>query len=235
MNVVEHDKVLLSAYVLGVLDAAEVAEFEAHLAWCAACRQEVAELYKLRDELDKVPSEAFLDGPPVGGDLVLQRTLRIVRATEAQRRPRSVAVAGVAAVIVVTLGVGILLGRQTASDTRAQGLPPATSAPSTPPSGTRNIEGSDAETGARLVATVTPAAGWVRLHVAVQGVRDGEWCKLVVVSKQGEHVEAGGWVVSAKGAREGIGIDGAAIVPPEDMAAVEVMTMDGRTLVSAPM
>jgi hypothetical protein len=226
MTAVEHDQAQLGAYVLGVLEADEVAEFEAHLAWCAACRHEVA-------ELGEVPSEAFVDGPPDGGDLLLQRTLRVVRAAESQRRPRSFPVGGAAAVIVVTLGVGIFLGRQTAPDTSAQDRQPATTAPSTPPSGTRNIEGSDAEIGARLAVTVTPAAGWVRVHVAVQGVREGERCKLVVVSKQGQQVEAGSWVVSAKGEREGSGIDGAALVPPKDVAAVEVVTMDGRTLVSA--
>jgi hypothetical protein len=226
MTAVEHDQAQLGAYVLGVLEADEVAEFEAHLAWCAACRHEVA-------ELDEVPSEAFVDGPPDGGDLLLQRTLRVVRAAESQRRPRSFPVGGAAAVIVVTLGVGIFLGRQTAPDTSAQGLQPATTAPPTPASGTRNIEGSDAETGARLAATVTPAAGWVRVHVAVQGVREGERCKLVVVSKRGQQVEAASWVVSARGEREGSGIDGAALVPPKDVAAVEVVTMDGRTLVSA--
>jgi hypothetical protein len=46
-------------------------------------------------------------------------------------------------------------------------------------------------------------------------------------------VEAASWVVSARGEREGSGIDGAALVPPKDVAAVEVVTMDGRTLVSA--
>jgi anti-sigma factor RsiW len=232
MSAVEHDQAQLGAYVLGALEADEVAEFEAHLAWCAACRQEVADLYEVRDELDEVPPEAFLDGPPEGGELLLQRTLRAVREAESQRRPRSFAVGGAAAVIVVTLGVGIFLGRQTAPDTSAR-LQPVTSAPYAPPSGARNIEGSNAETGARLAATVTPAAGWVRVHVAVQGVREGERCKVVVVSKQGQQVEAGSWVVSAEGEREGVGIDGAALVPPNDVAAVEVVALNGRTLVSA--
>jgi len=127
---------------MSLVEADEVAEFEAHLAWCTACRHEVGELVELRGELDEVPPEAFVDGPPEGG-VLLQRALRVVRAAESQRRPRSFAVGGAAAVIVVTLGVGIFLGRQTAPDTSAQDRQPAT-APSTPPSGTRSIEGSDA-------------------------------------------------------------------------------------------
>jgi len=240
MSAVEHDQAQLGAYVLGVLEAGELAEFEAHLASCPACLQEVNELSELRDELGEVPPEAFLEGPPDGGDLLLQRTLREIRAQEGvqaepQRRPRLFAVAGAAAVIVVTLGAGILLGRQTAPDVPAQALPPtsATTAASTPVPGTRNIENTDTKTGARLVATVTPASGWVKVHLAVQGVRQGEKCKLFVVAKNGDRFESGSWIVSEKGEREGTGIDGSALVAPDDVASVEVVTLDGRKLVSA--
>lgn len=41
---------------------------------------------------------------------------------------------------------------------------------------------------------------------------NGEWCTLVVVSRQEQQVEADSWVVSAKGERRDIGIDGAALV-----------------------
>jgi anti-sigma factor RsiW len=241
MSAVEHDQAQLGAYVLGVLEADERAEFEAHMASCPACRQEVDELSELRDELGEVPPEAFLEGPPDGGDLLLQRTLREIRAQEGfqaepQRRPRLIAVAGAAAVIVVTLGAGILLGRQSAPDAPAQALPPAsatTAPPSTPVPGTRNIENTDAKTGARLVATVTPAAGWVKVHLAVQGVKQGEKCKLFVVSKNGDRFESGSWIVSEKGEHDGTGIDGSALVAPNDVASVEVVTLDGRKLVSA--
>ncbi|MDT7727206.1 MAG: hypothetical protein QOI21_3782 [Actinomycetota bacterium] len=241
MSAVDHDQAQLGAYVLGGLDAGEAAEFEAHLATCPACRQEVDELSLLRDELDEIPPEAFLDGPPDGGDMLLQRTLRAVRAEQprqpqTQTRPRLFAIAGAAAVVIVTLGAGIFLGRQTAPDVTAQGLPtppPASSPASTPPAGTRNIEGTDPATGARLAATVTPAPGWVKVHIAVQGIKEGEKCKLIVVSKQGEKVDAGSWVVSAKGEKDGIGIDGTALVAPEDVQSVQVVTTDGRTLVSA--
>jgi anti-sigma factor RsiW len=241
MSAVDHDQAQLGAYVLGALDVGEAAEFEAHLATCAACRREVDELSLLRDELDEIPPEAFLDGPPEGGDMLLQRTLREVRAEQprqpqTQRRPRLLAIAGAAAVVVVTLGAGVFLGRQTAPDVTAGGLPtlpPASSSASTPPAGTRNIEGTDPKTGARLAATVTPAAGWVKVHLAVQGIKEGEKCKLIVVSKQGEEIEAGSWVVSAKGEKDGIGIDGTALVAPEDVQSVQVVTTDGRKLVSA--
>jgi anti-sigma factor RsiW len=237
MSAVEHDYAQLGAYVLGALGTDEAAEFETHLISCAECRGEVAELSLLRDELDEVPPEAFLDGPPDGGDLLLQRTVRAVRAAEPRRPSRVLAAAGAAAIAVITLGAGVFIGRQTGADSGARDVAvppyPTATAPSTVPVGVRNIEATDPRTGVRLVAAVTPAAGWVRVHIAVQGVENGEKCQLRVVSKQGKSVIAGSWMVSDKGQHEGVGMDGSALVAPDDVASVQVVTMDGRMLVSA--
>jgi anti-sigma factor RsiW len=237
MSAVEHDCAQLGAHVLGALEMDEAAEFETHLISCCECRAEVAELSLLRDELDEVPPEAFLDGPPAGGDVLLQRTLRAVRAAEPRRPSRVLAVAGVAAIAVITLGVGGFIGRQIGADSGARDVAvppyPTATAPSTVPVGVRNIEATDPRTGVRMVAAVMPAAGWVRVHIAVQGVGNGEKCQLLVVSKQGQSVVAGSWMVSDKGQHEGVALDGSALVAPDDVASVEVVTVDGRKLVSA--
>jgi anti-sigma-K factor RskA len=235
MSAVEHDHAQLGAYVLGALEPGEAERFEAHLATCGDCAHEVAELSALRDELDEVPPEAFLDGPPEGGDLLLQRTLRSIRAEDPPRaRPRLLTLAGAAAVLaVVALGAGVLVGRGTAPETTASPAPPTATGESRAP-GTRTLTATDAQTGVSLVADVTPLSGWVNLHVALTGVKDGEKCQLVVVPKQGAPVTAGSWVVTAKGQAEGIGVYGAALVAPEDIASVDIVTLDGRKLVSAP-
>jgi len=74
MSAVEHDHESLGAYTLDALAPDEARAVEAHLAECADCRREVAELTELRGMLDTVPQEAFLDGPPDDGELLLQRT-----------------------------------------------------------------------------------------------------------------------------------------------------------------
>ena len=79
----EHDPSRLGAYSLGALEPDEVREIDEHLAGCAECRQELAELDEMKEFLGEVPPEAFLDGPPADGDLLLQRTLREVRSTAA--------------------------------------------------------------------------------------------------------------------------------------------------------
>jgi anti-sigma-K factor RskA len=232
MSAVEHDHARLGAYVLGGLDAAEARGFEAHLASCAECRHEVEDLSPVRDALEEIPPEAFLEGRPEGRDLVLRRALRRVRDEAASRRSRLPAMTGVAALIVVALGAGVLVGRRTAPDTTAQPAPPTASSP-VAPSGVRRIEATDASTGVHLDMSITPAVGWVRLHVVLQGLQEGEKCKLLVIPKQGQPVEAGSWVVPGNGERPGAGLDGSALVPLDDVVSVEVVTLDGRKLVSA--
>ncbi|WP_342669991.1 hypothetical protein [Amycolatopsis jejuensis] len=97
----------------------------------------------------------------------------------------------------------------------------------------RVLTGANPATGAWLAADVTPADGWVRVHVAVRGVRAGERCKLVVVAKDGVRWEAGSWLVSAKWGEQGFGLDGSALVAPADVTSVDIVTLDGRDLVSA--
>src|SRR5947209_17092904 len=102
----DHDRSPLAAYALGALDDAEAREVDAHVAGCPECRAELEELTALEAVLGEVPPEAFLDGPPEGGDLLLQRTLRTVRAERgrAQRPRRLLVAAGVAALVAAFIG-----------------------------------------------------------------------------------------------------------------------------------
>ncbi|MEU4673780.1 zf-HC2 domain-containing protein [Amycolatopsis sp. NPDC023774] len=235
MSAVEQEHAQLGAYVLGALDPAEAVEFEGHLATCAQCRFELKDFGALREALDEVPPEAFLDGPPEGGDLLLQRTLRRIRAEEeagpaespaAPSRTgsrRGLAIAAAAVVAAVALGGGVFVGRQTAPESAQQVAVP----------GTRDVAATNAATGASLTASVIPAAGWVKVHVAVKGIPAGEKCKLVVTDKTGAKWDAGSWLVSEKWSTQGFGLDGSALVAPADVASVGIVTLDGRDLVSA--
>jgi predicted anti-sigma-YlaC factor YlaD len=227
-----HNRELLGAYVLEVLDADERQTVDAHLASCAECRQDLSSMQELKASLGEVPPEAFLSGPPEDGDLLLQRTLRAVRS-EQSRASRSrlvLAAASVVAVLAVAVAGGVLVGRQ--ASTGAVALPePSASAT---PAGTRTVSAADAKTGVRLAATIRPAAGWVRVHAETMGIKAGERCQLVVVDRSGTSVVAGSWLVSPQGAINGTSVDGSALVPAEDVAAVQIVTFDGEKLVDAP-
>lgn len=233
----EHDGSTLAAYALGALGPDEAREVDAHVAGCARCQAELRELSELEAALGEVPPEAFLEGPPEGGDLLLQRTLRQVRTERTRRdRPRRLLVAAaVTALVAAGLVGGSILGRATAPSRQAGPPPPSASAAASPtPSGFRTFSGADPATGASMTVALTPAAGWVRLHVKADGIKAGQHCVLQVVDRAGHRVQAGSWLVSPTGARQGTALDGTALVAPADVASVDVVTVDGQHLVSVP-
>jgi hypothetical protein len=228
----EHLSESLGAYILGALDENESHAVEAHLADCPECRAKADELTELKDALGEVPPETFLDGPPEDGDLVLQRTLHQVRAEkESGLRTRGLLV-GAAAVIavVVALGGGVLLGKGHGPSTTVALPAPTAAAPTVVP-GTTHLTGIGV--GTRMDVTVTPAPGWVRINVSVTGIPAGQRCEIVVVSKTGQTEVAGSWLVSKKAAVKGTNLDGAAMIPPDQVASVRVQNFDGHTFVSA--
>src|SRR5262249_25963237 len=152
---------------------------------------ELSDLSAMAEALGDVPPEAFLDGPPEDGDLLLRRTLRSVRGERERivRRRSFLVAAGVAVLAGAALGAGIVVGQHTGGRTTA--LPPPSAAPSAEPSGTRVVSARDATTGAAMTVSIIPAAGWVRLHATVTGVKAGEKCQILVVPREGAPVGAG--------------------------------------------
>jgi anti-sigma factor RsiW len=233
MTAPEHDKALVGAYVLGLLSPEEIAGTEAHLESCPECHRELEELRLLHDELGEVPPEAFLDGPPEDGDLLLQRTLREVRGISARQRVwgGSLAAAGLVAVVALSVGAGVLVGHQTAP---AGGGVAAPTASPLPP-GTKHSANVDPVTGAHLAATVIPLNGWVKLQVQASDIAPGERCKLIVNSRTGQHEQFGGWLVSSNAEPgKAITLDGTALMSINDVASVSVVNDQGQVLVNAP-
>ncbi|TCN37561.1 putative zinc finger protein [Kribbella orskensis] len=241
----EHDPSRLGAYSLGALEPDEVREIDEHLAGCAECRQELAELDEMKEFLAEVPPEAFLDGPPADGDLLLQRTLREVRSnaaaetaaaeaaaaaaaappvTVAPRKKRSPWYLVAAAVVVIAgaLGSGVLIGRQTAPD------------PTAPVAGSKLVTATDSVTQATMATTVEPRAGWSWIMVNISGLKQGAECEMVVTDKAGKTFVAGSWVVSPKAAREGSRFGGGVLVPIDQVRSVEIRTLQGEHVVTTP-
>ena len=170
--------------------------------------------------LGELPPEAFLDGPP-DGDLVLQRTLRQIRAeTGVHRRRRLLGLVAAAAVVVAAVaGGGVAIGRA--------------SVPLVPPPGSAVgalvLTGTGAG-GTALRATLGPAGSWVRLTASVTGIPAGERCRILVVARNGSKETAGSWVVSGA---PGGSVDGSAAVALPDVAAVVVQNEAGHEFVRA--
>jgi anti-sigma factor RsiW len=233
MTVHGHDSAA-ALLVLGKLSADERRSVEDHLAACQRCQEESVGLERVRVVLEELPPEIFLDGPPEGGELVLQRALSQVRREAARRdRGRRAAVgAAAAAAVIAAAAMGVWIGRSQSPDVGVVSSPPVASVATSPPAGLRIASVQDASTGVRLTVRVTPAQGWVRVNAAVTGIPAGQRCQLWVVARDGSRVQAGTWLVSEAGQRDGTTLDGAAIVPAQDVAAVEIDNFDGRRFVS---
>jgi Putative zinc-finger len=227
-----HNRELLGVYALEALGEDERQTVDAHLVSCAECRQDLTGIQELKASLGEVPPEAFLSGPPEGGDLLLQRTLRAVRSEQSRagRGRLALAAASVVALLAVAVAGGVLAGRQASTGTVALPTPIASASPP----GTRTVSAIDAKTGARLTATIRPAAGWVRVHADTTGIRAGERCQLVVVDRNGTSVVAGSWLVSPQSATNGTSLDGSALVSAADVTAVQIVTLGGEKLVNVP-
>lgn len=240
----EHDPSRLGAYSLGALEPDEVREIDEHLAGCAECRQELAELDELKEFLGEVPPEAFLDGPPADGDLLLQRTLREVRSTAAAevaaaeaataapaaaaavapRKKRSTWYLVAAAVVLIAgaVGGGVYIGRQTVPD------------PTVPVAGSKQVTATDSVTQTTMATTVEPRAGWSWIMVNIEGLKAGAQCEMLVTDKAGNTFVAGSWVVSEKAAREGSRFGGGVLVPIDQVRSVEIKTLQGEHVVTTP-
>jgi hypothetical protein len=227
-----HDRAQLGAYAIGALDPTEARMVHDHLSGCLECQREVNELVMIRRALDQVPPEAFLDGPPENGDLLLRRTLRRV-ATEAAPAPRrsnkGLVVVGAAAAAVALVG-GIFLGRETAPDATVAQPGPVTE---TTPSNARLAEATDPGTGATMNVGLEPKSGWVWVHATATGLPEGEPCELYVIAKDGTKELAGSWLVSPDGAKKSR-LEGMALVAPKDVKAVQIETRSGEEIVTVP-
>ncbi|MGW4396917.1 anti-sigma factor family protein [Amycolatopsis nivea] len=222
----------LAGYLTGQLASGEQRDVEAHLDGCERCRAEAASLREVQSFLGELPPEALLEGPPVGADLVMQRTVDRVRAeSHAQAgRGRWMAIIAAAVVAAVALGVGVMVGRGSSG--------PAVAVPTAPPPtsavpGTKVVSGADASGKARLTANIVPQAGWVRVDGSVTGIPAGQKCLLVVLSKDGGRQVAGGWLVSERAARDGAYLYGTAVIDPAQVAAVVIENTAGHRFVEA--
>jgi anti-sigma factor RsiW len=223
----EHQTKLLGAYVLGVLEGTEWTTVHHHLRACPPCRREADDLRDLENALGEIPPEAFLEGPVPDGDLLLERTLQQVRTQDNRRtwRRRSLWALAAALVGVVALAGGVLLGRDTA--------PASTTAEAASVTGTMTAKATDPTTGTTMTVAIQPAAGWVRVHATISGAPPGEECRLYVLARDGSRREAGSWLVPPD-APKGTSLDGAALVAPADVMAVQAETFGAQPLVTVP-
>jgi hypothetical protein len=197
-----------AAYVLGALSPDERASFEEHLEDCAECRRAVRELAGVPGLLSRV-SPADLADPPPAPDTLLPRLLRQVHQHNRRRR-WAVGLAAAAAVAAAVFSTVQLTGTPEPGPLVAM------------------HQVFDVPISARV--SVTPESGgsklWMTCHYRGQEPWDHPYV-LVVTDHDGARHRLATWRVGPDG---NASVTASVDLPPSQIAAVELTTMDGQTL-----
>jgi AcrR family transcriptional regulator len=203
---------LLGVYVLDKADPTDRALVEEHLAGCARCRDELADLEGLPALLALIPpSEAARRGMPPGGRGVepsaeqLPRLLAAASATRTRRRRLSL----VAAALLLVAGLGgLTLAIRQAS------------APETPPVTVATWVATDRATGTAATVTLTPRPAGTAIGLTLSGVPAGTRCSLVVTALDGTTSSAASWEADYAGTASVTGFTATPIGQIRDLAVV---------------
>ncbi|MEU7044539.1 zf-HC2 domain-containing protein [Streptomyces varsoviensis] len=231
----------VAAYALGVLDEADAARFEEHLADCPECAAGLEDLMGLAPLLaglkEATPDPGMLSVRP--GPQVLDRLLGEVTAARRTSRARRMwLVAAAAALIVSGPLVGLALSQQDTGGHSTVGM-----AQQMYDDGQKY---SAVDPATKAEASVSLQSRPWGTHVALRlgNVKGPLKCDLIAVGKDGEEetvttwsVPEGGYGVpggSAKWNKEPLYTHGGAAMDRDDIARFDVRTLDGKRLASVP-
>lgn len=222
-----------AAYVLGALSAAERLEFERHLDTCDECSRSVRSFAGMPGLLDLVDAEVLAD-PPVDPPLPGTLLPSLTRTVERRSRRRVVVVSGLAAAAaaVVALAAPAVLDRNEAP---VSGPGTSTSSP--------NAE-NRVETREMAHVGDVPVTATLGLERVLWGTRMMLTCtydKDAIAVKLPRKVAYLMFVTAVDGRTEQVGswtsVDGTTMEVPaatsvrrDDIATVEVRTVDGRVV-----
>jgi anti-sigma factor RsiW len=203
----DHDDQLhaLAPYLLDALEPADRAEVVDHLQDCVTCQAELSSLAGLPGLLGRI------DPADIESHLSEQPAVPLPLPLPAPRRRWELLAAAAAVVAVLAAGTGFALTRGGHDD--AGRVVTATS-----------TSGVHAQFG------LTDRHWGTEISVHVSGAPRGVHCVLVAVSRSGVRSPAGTWQALYGGA---VSVTTATDVRVADLQTLELMTTDGRPLVTA--
>jgi anti-sigma factor RsiW len=218
----------VGAYSMGLLEEQDRLAFEDHLAGCAACSAELAELSPMAALLKGV-EPASAAGQQADGANVTQLISRRA-ARQRQRQRWQVAVGAAAGIVLIGGGIGIGVA---ASSQHAGPGAPAVAIPGQLHSAT------DTGTGAAGTVGLLAKAWGTQVTLDLSKVHGPVECQLVAVSRTGQRRVVMSWLVPAPG--DGVPghpahlvIQGGTSIPRGDLAHLDVDVVNGPTLLSIP-
>jgi hypothetical protein len=215
-----------AAYVLGALSPADRRDFETHLKGCAACAGSVAELAGLPGLMSRVSLDQLTEEAEPLPETLLPSLARAVRQ---QRRRRRLTVGASAAAAACLIAVGTVAVTRPDSPTRTP-VASATSAPS-------------GSAGMAFSAVIpSPVTASARLVDVAWGTRIDLTCAyrggglypskafpyaMVVIDRKGVSEQVAAWTALPN---RKLTVIGASSRARRDIAAVEIRTLTGRTI-----
>lgn len=244
----EHETV--GAYALGILDDAEATAFEAHLATCEWCAQQLDELAGMEPMLAALADLPGSGSPAIGESLSAKPSPRLVNKLvdevaerRAQKRRRSFYMVAAAAALIV--GGPFAAVAASGGDSGGGGNGPNRTVAANPAKDLFNsietkVSGTDSSTGVTATVALSQKLWGTETAVEVKGVKGPLKCSMIFVSKGGERETAASWSVPKWGygipdakteqARNPLYVSGGVSMSPDDVDHVEIMDFDGNKL-----
>jgi anti-sigma factor RsiW len=195
----------IGAYVVGALGPVEAARVKRHLRGCAACRADYQDLLPVRDWLGRMnPADGMPARHPPG-----RPPLGPVRPRRQHSRRRWLTATG-----TVIAAVAIVVTTAISAHPAALGY-----------------RAFDRATGVHGQASLHATPSGTQIDLTVTGLRAGQPCILVTVSRAGAAV-AGTWTAGDDGTAK---ITGASAIPVGQLTALRVEAPSHRLLLSIPL
>ncbi len=243
----EHETV--GAYALGILDDAEATAFEAHLAGCEWCAQQLDELAGMEPMLAALADLPGTGTPAIGESLSAKPSPRFVEKLvdevadrRALKRRRSFyMIAAAAALIVSGPIVAVAASAGDSGGGSAQVLADKNPAKTVFDGLSDRVTATDASTKVTATVAMQEKAWGTEAVVELKNVAGPNKCSLIAVGKNGERETISSWSVPEWGyglpnaktdqAKNPLYVQGGAAFAPNEIDHFEVMTFDGKKLV----
>ncbi|MFI8944948.1 zf-HC2 domain-containing protein [Streptomyces sp. NPDC053750] len=248
----EHETV--GAYALGILDDAEATAFEAHLATCEWCAQQLDELAGMEPMMAALADLPGAGTPAIAESLTVKPSPRLaeklvdeVAERRASKRRRNFYLVGTAAALIIggpfaavatTSGDGGDDGGGRKTDLSQQVANPAESAFARMPD---RVTATDPATRVSATVALEKKAWGTEAVLELKNVKGPQKCSLIAVGKNGERETLSSWTVPDWGygipdattekAKKPLYVLGGAAFEPNQIDHFEVMTFDGERLV----
>lgn len=238
----------VGAYALGILDDAEATAFEAHLATCDWCAQQLDDLAGMEPMLAALADLPSSQGTPAIGESLsarpsprlAERLVDEVSERRALKRRRSFFMLAAAAALIIggPLVVMAVNGDGGSKEPVASATSPAKDAFMHM---TKKISATDSSTKVNAVIAMDAKDWGTHSVLQLKNVKGPLKCSLIAVGKNGERETVTSWAVPKWGygienakteqAKNPLYVHGGAAFKPNEIDHFEVMTFDGKRLV----